>query len=35
MVPPWLMPIQKTNVVMYNPHMLGRRFPVTPKPIAT
>ena len=32
MTPAWLIPIQKTKLVMKNPHITGRFKPVTPKP---
>ena len=30
--PAWLIPIQKTKLVMKNPHITGRFSPVTPRP---
>ena len=33
MIPAWLMPIQKTKLVMKKPHMMGRFNPVTPTPL--
>ena len=32
MIPAWLMPIQKTKLTRYTPHITGRFSPVTPKP---